>query len=121
MEKGGDFGTEAAIRHHNAEIFASPGIGERLITAKSDSVFGCVYKLAAVEDASGAIIPKIKVSENAAKITNPGYKRVWRFYSNESGKAEADLISLASEPDIDQDAPVEIFTATRPVGSTPKA
>ena len=85
------------------------GIGERLITAKSDSVFGCVYKLAASEDKDGNITPKIKVSENAAKITNPGFKKVWRFYSNETGKAEADLITLADEPDIDQDSPIEIF------------
>ena len=85
------------------------GIGERLITAKSDSVFGCVYKLAAVEDGAGHVIPKIKVSENAAKITNPGFKRVWRFYANDSGKAEADLIAMRDEPDIDQDKPCEIF------------
>ena len=85
------------------------GIGERLITAKSDSVFGCVYKLAAVEDDHGTVIPKIKVSENAAKITNPGFKRVWRFYANDTGKAEADLITMRDEPDIDQDAPCEIF------------
>ena len=49
------------------------------------------------------------MSENAAKITNPGFKRVWRFYSNETGKAEADLIAMSDEPDIDQDAPCEIF------------
>ena len=85
------------------------GIGERLITAKSDSVFGCVYKLAACENEGGEIVPKIKVSENAAKITNPGFKRVWRFYSNETGKAEADLLVLAEEPEIDQDKPCEIF------------
>lgn len=84
------------------------GVGERLITAKSDSVFGCVYKLAAVEDEDGTIRPKIKVSENAAKITNPGFKKIYRLYSNETGKAMADLITLHDET-IDQSKPLEIF------------
>ncbi len=84
------------------------GVGERLITAKSDSVFGCVYKLAAVEDADGSIIPKIKVSENAAKITNPHFKKLFRMYSNETGKAMADLIMLHDET-VDQTQPLEIF------------
>ena len=61
------------------------GIGERLITAKSDPVFGCVYKLAAVEEEDGTITPKIKISENVGKITNPHVKDVYRFYSNETG------------------------------------
>ncbi|MGN1409030.1 MAG: nicotinate phosphoribosyltransferase [Eubacteriales bacterium] len=84
------------------------GIGERLITAKSDAVFGCVYKLAASEDVNGVITPKIKVSENAAKITNPGFKTIYRLYSNETGKAEADLLMLHDEK-IDDSAPLEIF------------
>lgn len=84
------------------------GVGERLITAKSDSVFGCVYKLAAVEDERGNIVPKIKVSENAAKITNPHFKKLFRMYSNETGKAMADLIMLHDET-VDQTAPLEIF------------
>jgi len=84
------------------------GIGERLITAKSDAVFGCVYKLAAMENEDGNIIPKIKVSENAAKITNPGFKKLYRLYSNETGKAEADLICLYDEV-IDDTKPLEIF------------
>lgn len=84
------------------------GVGERLITAKSDAVFGCVYKLAALEDENGVITPKIKVSENAAKITNPGFKKIYRLYSNETGKAEADLLMLRDES-IDEDAPLEIF------------
>jgi nicotinate phosphoribosyltransferase len=71
------------------------GVGERLITARSEPVFGGVYKLAAVEDAGGAVVPKIKVSENVGKITNPGFKRVYRFYDRESGMAEADYICLA--------------------------
>lgn len=84
------------------------GVGERLITAKSDAVFGCVYKLAASEDENGVITPKIKVSENAAKITNPHFKKVYRLYSNESGKAEADLLCIYDE-DIDMTKPLEIF------------
>lgn len=84
------------------------GVGERLITAKSDSVFGCVYKLAAVEDENGHITPKIKVSENAAKITNPHFKKLFRMYSNETGKAMADLIMLYDET-VDQTQPLEIF------------
>lgn len=84
------------------------GVGERLITAKSDAVFGCVYKLAASEDENGVITPKIKVSENAAKITNPGFKKIYRLYSNETGKAEADLLMLRDES-IDEESPLEIF------------
>ncbi len=84
------------------------GVGERLITAKSDAVFGCVYKLTATEDQNGAITPKIKVSENAAKITNPHFKKVYRLYDKESGKAEADLLCVFDE-EIDFSEPLEIF------------
>lgn len=84
------------------------GIGERLITAKSDAVFGGVYKLAAVEDADGNITPKIKISENVEKITNPHFKKAYRLYSNESGKAEADLLCLHDE-NIDDREPIELF------------
>ncbi len=73
------------------------GVGERLITAKSEAVFGGVYKLVATEDKAGNIIPKIKISENIEKITNPAFKKVFRFYSNETGKAEADLLCLFDE------------------------
>lgn len=73
------------------------GVGERLITAKSDPVFGGVYKLVAVEAEDGSIIPKIKVSENVQKITTPHFKKVYRLYENESGKAEADYICLHDE------------------------
>ncbi len=84
------------------------GVGERLITAKSDAVFGCVYKLTATEDKDGGIIPKIKVSENVGKITNPSFKKVYRLYSDETGKAEADLITLHDET-VDDSQPIEIF------------
>ena len=72
------------------------GVGENLITAKSDPVFGGVYKLSAIEK-NGEIIPKIKISENVAKIINPGFKKVYRFYSKETEKALADVITLHDE------------------------
>lgn len=83
-------------------------MGERLITAKSEPVFGGVYKLSAVEDEEGHIIPKIKISENVEKITNPGYKAAWRLFSKETGKAIADVITMADE-EIDESKPYEIF------------
>lgn len=85
----------------------SYGVGERLITASSEAVFGGVYKLAAVEK-MGEIIPKIKISENAAKITLPGVKIPWRLYDRESGKAIADVIALNTEK-ISSGEPYEIF------------
>ncbi len=85
------------------------GVGERLITSKSSPVFGGVYKLCAVEDSvTGEIIPKIKLSENAQKITTPHFKKVMRLYSRENGKAEADLICVHDET-VNDDGPVEIF------------
>ncbi|MBE6766979.1 MAG: nicotinate phosphoribosyltransferase, partial [Ruminococcaceae bacterium] len=83
------------------------GVGERLITASSEAVFGGVYKLAAVEK-DGEVIPKIKVSENIAKITVPGIKIPWRLFDNETGKAIADVITLNHEK-IDDSKPYEIF------------
>ncbi|MBQ3135251.1 MAG: nicotinate phosphoribosyltransferase [Oscillospiraceae bacterium] len=84
------------------------GVGERLITSRSEPVFGGVYKLAAVEDKDGNIIPKIKISENAAKITTPHFKSVYRIFSKATGKAEADLICLHDEF-IDESRPLELF------------
>jgi len=84
------------------------GIGERLITAKSAPVFGGVYKLVATEGKDGIITPKIKISENIEKITNPGFKKMYRFYSNETGKAIADLMCLHDE-EVDHNGPMEIF------------
>ena len=83
------------------------GVGERMITAASDPVFGGVYKLAAVEE-NGKIIPRIKVSENVAKITNPCFKKLWRLYDRDTGKAIADVITLHDEQ-IDDTVPYEIF------------
>ena len=85
----------------------SYGVGERLITASSEAVFGGVYKLSAVEK-NGEIIPKIKISENEAKITIPGVKIPWRLYDRETGKAIADVITMADEK-IDSSEPYEIF------------
>ena len=84
------------------------GVGERLITSSSHPVFGGVYKLSAVEDENGVIQPKIKVSENVAKITTPGFKRLWRLYDRETNKAIADVIALHDEV-IDDTKPYEIF------------
>ena len=84
------------------------GVGERLITSKSEPVFGGVYKLSAVEDDQGNIIPKIKISENPAKITNPHFKKVYRLFENSTGKAIADLICVYDEV-IDPSQPLELF------------
>ena len=73
------------------------GVGERLITSKSSPVFDGVYKLCAVEKEDGTRIPKIKISENVGKITNPDFKKLYRFYSLETGHAEADYICLREE------------------------
>ena len=72
------------------------GVGENLITSKSNPVFGGVYKLCALEK-DGNIIPKIKISENTAKITNPRFKKIYRFYSKDTHKALADVITLHNE------------------------
>ncbi len=87
------------------------GVGERLITAKSDPVFGAVYKIAAVEE-DGAFVPRIKVSETVEKITNPGLKQVYRIYS-ESGQAVADLIAGEGE-EVDLSAPYRYVDPEKP-------
>ena len=83
------------------------GVGERLITAKSEPVFGGVYKLMAVEE-DGIMVPRIKLSENAEKVTNPGCKETWRLYDRETNKAIADVITVAGEI-IDDTKPYRIF------------
>lgn len=88
------------------------GVGERLITASSEPVFGGVYKLVAVER-NGELIPKIKLSENAGKVTNPDFKAVWRLFDNVSGKALADVLTCADEV-IDDTKPYEIFDPEHP-------
>ncbi|MFR5421395.1 MAG: hypothetical protein ACLTG4_05175, partial [Oscillospiraceae bacterium] len=86
----------AGLLRQGAQV-DSFGVGERLITARSEPVFGGVYKLAAIEDKDGNIIPKIKISENVGKITNPHFKKVYRFYSKDSGMAEADYIACTTK------------------------
>lgn len=81
------------IQDAKIDIF---GVGENLITAKSDPVLGGIYKLVAIQNGTD-IIPKIKISENASKVTNPGYKKVYRLYDRETGKAIADLLALSDE------------------------
>ncbi|CAM3108719.1 nicotinate phosphoribosyltransferase [Sporolactobacillus spathodeae] len=83
------------------------GVGERLITAKSEPVFGGVYKLVAVEK-DGQVVPRIKISENQEKITNPGFKKIYRVYEQDADKAIADLICNFDET-IDTSRPLTLF------------
>lgn len=83
------------------------GVGERLITAKSEPVFGGVYKLSAIEE-DELILPKIKISENEEKITNPGFKKIFRIFDKDTHTAIADLLALNYET-IDESKPLEIF------------
>ncbi|MBQ6041939.1 MAG: nicotinate phosphoribosyltransferase [Oscillospiraceae bacterium] len=86
------------------------GVGERLVTSRSEPVFGGVYKLAAAgtAEAPDTLVPKMKISENASKITNPGFKMPWRLFDLETGMAIADVITLADET-IDDTQPYVIF------------
>ena len=84
------------------------GVGERLITARSEPVFGGVYKLVAVESRDGTVVPKIKISENVTKITTPHFKKLYRFYGNDTGKAIADYLTVYDET-VDDSRPLTIF------------
>ena len=84
------------------------GVGERLITARSEPVFGGVYKLVAVEHDDGTVEPKIKISENVGKITNPHFKKLYRFYGNDTGKAIADYLCVHDEV-VDDSKDLRIF------------
>ncbi len=84
------------------------GVGERLITSKSEPVFGGVYKLVAIDDKNGTIKPKIKISENVTKVTNPHFKKAYRIYDNVNKKATADLLCVYDEH-INENEPLEIF------------
>mgnify|MGYP000912430143 CR=1 FL=1 len=96
--------TELLVQGAKIDSF---GVGERLITAKSEPVFGGVYKLVATEK-DGVIEPKIKISENPEKMTNPHFKQIYRIYDKESKKAIADLVTVHDEI-IDETKPLEIF------------
>ena len=89
-----EYTIQSLLTRQEAKI-DSFGVGERMITAKSEPVFGAVYKIAAVEE-NGRFEPRIKVSENVEKITNPGLKQVYRIY-DEAGKAVADLLATAEQ------------------------
>ncbi len=101
---------ELLLQDAKIDIF---GVGERLITSGSSPVFNGVYKLAAVEDENGRIYPKIKISENTSKITNPHFKKVWRLFDRKSGKAIADQIGLYDET-IDESRELTIFDPIEP-------
>lgn len=89
------------------------GVGTNLITAKDNPAFGGVYKLAAIQDEQGNFIPKIKLSENSEKVTNPGNKKIYRIYDKESGKIKADLICMDDET-YTEDEPMRLFSPTEP-------
>lgn len=99
------------------------GVGTNLITSKDCPSFGGVYKLAAIQNEEGEFIPKIKISENTEKITNPGNKTIYRIYEKKSGKIKADLICFSDEViDIEQDLllfdPIETWKKTKLSGGT---
>lgn len=101
--------TDLLFQEAPIDIF---GVGERLITSKSHPVMGGVYKVVAYMDERNEVIPTIKLSDTIEKITNPGFKRLYRFYDNKTNKALADLITLHDE-EIDPDE-YEIFSPTQP-------
>lgn len=99
------------------------GVGTNLITSKDCPSFGGVYKLAAIQNADGEFVPKIKISENTEKITNPGNKTIYRIYEKDSGKVKADLICFADETfDTSEDLllfdPIETWKKTRLAGGS---
>lgn len=89
------------------------GVGTNLITSKDCPAFGGVYKLAAIQDKDGNFIPKIKLSENTEKVTNPGNKTIYRIYEKDSGKVKADLICLVDER-FDEKEPLLLFDPVEP-------
>ncbi len=89
------------------------GVGTNLITAKDNPAFGGVYKLAAIQDENGQFIPKIKLSENSEKVTNPGNKKIYRIYDKETGKIKADLICMEDEV-YTEDQTMKLFSPTEP-------
>ena len=102
--------TITSILHQGGQV-DSFGVGERLITSKSEPVFGAVYKLGAVEE-NGKMEPRIKISETVEKITNPGLKDVYRIY-DENGHAVADLLTIAGET-VDMSQPYRFMDPEKP-------
>ena len=110
------------LKQQNAAI-TSWGVGTNLITSKDCPSFGGVYKLAAIQNEAGEFVPKIKLSENTEKITNPGNKTIYRIYEKDTGKIKADLICFADEKfDAEKDLmifdPVSTWKKTKLVGGT---
>ena len=110
------------LKQQNAAI-TSWGVGTNLITSKDCPSFGGVYKLAAIKNSEGEFVPKIKLSENTEKITNPGNKTIYRIYEKATGKIKADLICFADETfDESEDLmifdPVDTWKKTRLPGGT---
>lgn len=102
-----DENTISSLKQQNAKI-DSWGIGTKMITSFDWAALGGVYKLSGVIDKNSTVLPKIKISEDASKINNPGYKNIYRIYSKEDNKARADLIVLDDEQ-IDESKPLTIF------------
>ncbi|MGX8714637.1 MAG: nicotinate phosphoribosyltransferase [Lachnospiraceae bacterium] len=102
----------ASLNAQGAKI-DSYGVGERMITAKSDPVFGGVYKLAAVREDDGSFSPRIKISENEEKITNPGKKTLWRIFDNTDGHGICDVLTLEGE-EIDSSQPYHVKYPRKP-------
>lgn len=100
-----------SLKNQGAKI-DSWGVGTKLITSADMPALGGVYKLAAAEDENGKIVPKIKISENVEKITNPGFKNVYRVYDKSTGMAEADFIFLRDEPPVDVSKPLVLTHPT---------
>ena len=96
-----------SLKHQEAEIHLW-GVGTKLITSEDCPAFGGVYKLAAESDENGNFIPKIKLSNNVAKVTNPGIKKIYRIYDKDTNKIKADLITLENEV-IDESKPLTLF------------
>lgn len=101
-----------SLKSQGATI-TSWGVGTNLITAKDNPAFGGVYKLAAIQDDTGAFVPKIKLSENVEKVTNPGNKTFYRIYDKETGKIKADLICLVGE-EFDESQDLKLFDPEAP-------
>ena len=99
-----------SLKNQGAQI-SLWGVGTKLITSADMPALGGVYKLAAIIDKDGNVTPKIKLSNNSAKITNPGFKDIVRVYDKETGKAEADMIILRGEK-IDENAPLVLTHPT---------
>ena len=101
-----------SLKSQDAKI-NSWGVGTNLITSKDNPAFGGVYKLAAIQNEAGEFIPKIKLSENVEKVTNPGNKNVYRIYDKETGKIKADLICLVGEV-FDESKDMKLFDPNAP-------